>query len=220
MSKAGRFITFEGVEGSGKTTIISMLAGRMRDLGEIPVLTREPGGSGLGRDLRPLLLDSSQTGLCAMAELYLFLADRAQHMEEEIMPSLAVDKTVICDRFLDSTIAYQSYGRGIELSRVRELAATHDREPDLTVLLDVPISLALSRARMRNAANGTEISEGRFEKEKIDFHERVRHGYLEQARLFPARIKVIDAAMAPDQVLDACLQAIENRFGSIAGWRF
>lgn len=218
MKKSGRFITFEGIEGSGKSTIIELVANRLRDLDEFPIVTREPGGSSLGRLLRPILLNTS-TSLDSLAELYLFLADRAQHMEEEILPALASCKTILCDRFADSTIAYQAYGRGLDIEKTRKLALTHNREPDLTLLLDLDPETALERARQRNRKNGMEFSEGRFDMESMAFHARVREGFLEQARLFPDRIAIVDASLPIAQVLERCLARIAKKFDNMAGWQ-
>ena len=219
MKKKGKFITVEGIEGSGKSTLVKMLADRLLDLGEIPVITREPGGSGLGRMLRPILLDARREGLDRLAELHLFLADRAQHMEEEILPSLAQGKTVICDRFADSTVAYQAYGRQLDPEMVRKICLTHSRLPDLTLLLDTSPETGLARASKRNEKAGTTVSEGRFESEKPDFHARVREGFLEQARHYPDRIKIINASESPEAVLNSCLALIAKKFDNIAGWQ-
>lgn len=218
MKRHGRFITFEGIEGSGKSTVIELVANRLRDLGEFPIITREPGGSSLGRILRPILLNSS-TRLDRLAELHLFLADRAQHMEEEILPGLSEGKTILCDRFADSTIAYQAYGRRLDPEKVRQLALTHERKPDLTLLLDIAPEPALERALKRNREMGAEASEGRFDLESMAFHARVREGFLEQARRFPERIAVVDASQPVLQVLESCLAHMAKKFDNIAGWQ-
>lgn len=219
MKKSGRFISFEGIEGSGKSTILALVADRLRDLGEIPVITREPGGSSLGRLLRPVLLNVATTGLDSLAELHLFLADRAQHMSEEILPVLEAGKTVLCDRFADSTIAYQGFGRGLDPDKMRQLANTHERWPDLTLLLDLPPEIALERAKKRNESLGLCELEGRFDQENLQFHSRVREGYLDQARRFPERIKIVDSSGTLDEALKACLARIAEKFDNLAGWQ-
>ncbi len=207
------FVTFEGIEGSGKSTALRLLAGHLQARGHDPVLTREPGGSTLGRSLRPILLDARTRGLSSRAELHLFLADRAQHVAEIIRPALEAGQTVLCDRFSDSTLAYQGYGRGHDVERLRRInaQATGGLAPDLTLLLDLSVSEGLERAGERNRAEGTVVSEGRFDAESLDFHERVRAGYLALAEAEPERIAVIDATQRPDDVLLQCLAALEAR---------
>ena len=207
------FVTFEGIEGSGKSTALRLLADYLKEHGHDPVITREPGGSTLGRSLRPILLDARTRGLSSRAELHLFLADRAQHVAEIIRPALEAGQTVLCDRFSDSTLAYQGHGRGHDVERLRRInaQATGGLSPDLTLLLDLAVSEGLERAGERNRAEGTVLSEGRFDAESLDFHERVRAGYLALAAAEPERIVVIDAAQPPEDVLLQCLSALEAR---------
>ena len=188
------FITFEGIEGSGKTTARQLLAQELEKRGHDVLLTREPGGCGLGRALRPILLDARNSGLCNRAELYLFLADRAQHVAEIIRPALEAGQIVICDRYTDSTLAYQGYGRGRDPDRLRRAndLATGGLQPDLTLLCDLPVSAGLERAGLRNRREGTVLSEGRFDGESLNFHERVRQGYLTIAAEEPDRIAIIE----------------------------
>ncbi len=199
--RTGVFLTCEGIEGCGKTTQLRNLAERLRDTGREVVTTREPGGTELGRALRALLLAPHDVPPTATAELLLYAADRAQHLEEVVEPALARGAVVLCDRFLDATLAYQGYGRGLGCEAV---LAVHrrpplDRRPDRTVLLDLEPAVGVLRARTRNDEGGLAGSEGRFEAEEIAFHERVRDGYLliaEQA----ARIRVVDADGTVDEV--------------------
>lgn len=205
------FVTFEGIEGAGKSTAIDYLASYLLSCGYDPVLTREPGGSSLGRRLRSLLLDARTSGLVSRAELFLFLADRAQHVTEIIRPALEAGQVLLCDRFTDSTLAYQGYGRGLDIEYLRSLntAATGGLQPDLTLLLDLPVRCGLERAGERNRASGTVIAEGRFDSESLDFHERVRQGYRALAEEEPERFAIIDASQPPEDVVLQCRSAIE-----------
>lgn len=200
------FITLEGIEGAGKSTMLALLAAWLENHGHFPLATREPGGSRLGRRLRSMLLDCRQEKLTCDAELFLFLADRAQHVAEVIRPALEAGQVVICDRYSDSTLAYQGYGRGMALPglAVATRMASGALEPDVTFLLDLPVQTGLERAGLRNREAGTVISEGRFDAESLDFHERVRQGYLALARECPERIIVIDAARDPELILKDC----------------
>ncbi|GAB1255106.1 dTMP kinase [Desulfovibrio falkowii] len=205
------FVTFEGIEGAGKSTAIDYLSDYLQARGHDPVLTREPGGSALGRRLRALLLDVRTGGLASRAELFLFLADRAQHVTEVIRPALEAGQVVLCDRFTDSTLAYQGYGRGLDTEYLRSLntAATGGLEPDLTLLLDLPVRCGLERAGERNRSAGMVIAEGRFDSESLDFHERVRRGYRALAEEEPERFAIIDASQPPEDVVLQCRSAIE-----------
>lgn len=207
------FITYEGIEGSGKTTQLAMLAAYLEKVGQKTVCTREPGGSQLGRMLRAMLLDCRQAELAPRAELCLFLADRAQHLAEVIMPAIEDGCVVLCDRFEDSTIAYQGYGRGMDLHQLRQICfpAAGELEPDITFLLDLSVQEGLARAGRRNEQECTVISEGRFDAESLDFHSRVRRGYLGMARDNPQRIAVIDASKSPEDVFAQCLAELKSR---------
>jgi dTMP kinase len=194
-------ITFEGVEGAGKTTLAHHLAEWLRAQG-IPVqLTREPGGSALGTHLRPILLHEP---LDAWAELFLFLADRRQHTLQVILPAREHGVWVLCDRYADSTLVYQGYGRGLDIALIRRLnaIATSDLTPDLTVLIDLPVEDALARA---NAPN-------RFEAETQAFHTRIRAGYLEVAHAEPHRFLVLDGRQPLETLQAALLQVVRERF--------
>jgi dTMP kinase len=194
-------ITFEGIEGAGKTTLAQHLADWLRAQG-IPVqLTREPGGSTLGAHLRPILLNEP---LDAWAELFLFLADRRQHTLQVILPALEQGVWVLCDRYADSTLVYQGYGRGLDTELIRRLnaLATSDLTPDLTVLIDLPVEDALARA---NAPN-------RFEAETLAFHNRIRAGYLQLAHAEPRRFLVLDGRQPLETLQAALLQVVREQF--------
>jgi dTMP kinase len=205
------FITFEGIEGCGKTTQVERL-GRFLEEHRIPhTVTREPGGTRLGGYIRRILLDRDHGEMEGLTELLLYAADRAQHVAEVIRPALAAGRWIVCDRFADATTAYQGYGRGQDLGLIRRLnlAATQGAWPDLTVLLDCPVEVGLERARRRVLAGESPAREDRFERQVLDFHLRVREGYRRLAEEDPARIRVMDATMGPDRVHQMVLRLLE-----------
>lgn len=193
---AGWFITFEGVEGSGKTTQIRLAGEFLRERGLPVVTTQEPGGTPLGDRIRELLLNRGGFEISGEAEVFLFAAARAQHTGAVILPALEAGKIVLCDRFSDATIAYQAYGRGLPLEPVREICrfASRGLVPHLTILFDLPVEAGLERAFRRIAGREGNLREDRFEREHLDFHRRIREGYLAIARQEPGRLKVIDAS--------------------------
>jgi dTMP kinase len=195
------FITFEGIEGSGKSTQIIRLADYLKSHGNKVVLTREPGGTPIGDKIRKILLDPANKELDPAAELLLYAASRAQHLSEVILPALADGLIVLCDRFSDATLAYQGYGRGVDRKMIQELdrIVTEGIRPDLTLLLDIDVVVGLARARGRNNSRGLD-AEARFENEEIAFHERVRRGYLTLANQEPERIRPVDASLAPSMI--------------------
>ncbi len=197
-----RFITFEGGDGSGKTTQLRVLENHLIARGKSCISTREPGGTSLGKLIRQVLLEVGKQPITSPTELFLYLADRAQHIDEVIMPALKQGEIVLCDRHTDSTLAYQGYGRGIELGLLRTLndIASRGIKPDLTLLFDCPVEIGLSRTAQRQFQTGSEPSEDRFEREKIEFHQRVRAGFLELARAEPQRFRIIDAARPTAEV--------------------
>ncbi len=206
---SGTFITFEGPDGSGKSTQAGLLAQRLESLGIDVVLTREPGGTPLGERVRRVLLDRDGVRHAARADALLFAAARAQHVDDVIWPALRRGAVVICDRYADSTVAYQGYGSGVPLDRLRELGAfaTRGVRPNRTILLDVPVDAGLAR---RSAGEPEGLT--RFETaDTFDaaFHERVREGFLELARIEPTRWLVVDA----DRPADAIARDV---FGAIA----
>lgn len=207
------FITLEGMEGCGKTTQCTKLIEHYTRLGHDVLHTREPGGSRLGKDLRRILLDPKNTDIAPTAELFLYLADRAQHVGSVIRPALEDGRTVICDRFADSTVVYQGYGRGLDPRLLHQLndAAVQGLWPNVTVLLDVVPEIGLKRALTRNMRENTAISEGRFEAESLDFHTRIREGYLTWAALHRNRFIVVDAGRAPDEVFASILRSLEEK---------
>ncbi|HCF04874.1 MAG: thymidylate kinase [Desulfomicrobiaceae bacterium] len=206
------FLTLEGMEGCGKTTQQRLLAEYFIRHGHDVLTTREPGGSRLGTELRRLLLDPAATDITREAELFLYLADRAQHVATVIRPALDAGRLVLCDRFADSTIVYQGYGRGMTPARLAELCdlAVGGLWPDVTIVLDVDPETGLRRALARNLTTGA-TDEGRFEAEALAFHARVREGYLTWAALNRARIAVVDATGTPETVFDAILRVLEER---------
>lgn len=196
----GKFITLEGIEGSGKSTQIALLAKYLQSLGMPLVLTREPGGTPIGDEVRKILLDPANTTLDPTAELLLYAASRAQHLKEIIMPHLEKG-VVLCDRFADATLAYQGYGRGLDIDLIRRLdtIVCAGLRPDLTILLDIDAATGVERARGRNNSRGL-AREARFENEAIAFHERVRQGYLTLARAEPDRIRIVEASRPMDAI--------------------
>jgi dTMP kinase len=193
---AGWFITFEGVEGSGKTTQIRLAGEFLREKG-IPVfMTQEPGGTPLGERIREILLNRGGFDISGEAEVFLFAAARAQHTDAVIRPALEKGQVILCDRFSDATIAYQAYGRGLPLEAVREICrfASRGLLPRLTLLFDLPVEKGLERAFRRIAGRKEASREDRFEREHLDFHRRIREGYLAIAREEPGRVKIVDAS--------------------------
>jgi dTMP kinase len=191
-----RFITFEGVEGCGKTTQARLAEIWLRERGVSVLATAEPGGTPLGRKIREILLNRGSCAIGAKAELLLFAAARAQHVQETILPALEEDKFVLCDRFTDATLAYQGFGRGLDIGFIREMNAfsAKDLKPDLTFLFDLPVEVGLERARQRVAGVIPEAAEDRFEQEDGAFHGKIRTGYLSLAEAEPERFRIIDAA--------------------------
>lgn len=204
------FITFEGIEGSGKTTQQQRVAAFLRQNGRIVVTTKEPGGTPLADRVRAILLDSSSV-IDPIAEVFLFAASRRQHTTEVIEPALARGEVVLCDRYADSTLAYQGFGRRIELDRLRALNdwATDALRPALTLLFDLPEEVGLQRAVSRNTA--APLDEGRFEAENLRFHRRVREGYLSMAAAEPDRFAIIDGDGTPDEVFDRMMATLRVR---------
>ena len=198
----GLFVTFEGIEGSGKTTQIRKAADYLKEEGIPCVMTGEPGGTPLGGELRKILLDKTALELSGRTELLLFAADRAQHVEEVIAPAMGKGEVVLCDRFSDATIAYQGYGRGQDLGHIRSLCtfASRSLAPDMTFLFDISADTGLDRITDRASRAGDAPREDRFERERLKFHEMVRDGYLTLAREEPDRFRVIDASRDIDAV--------------------
>jgi len=192
---SGCFITIEGIEGVGKTTNIDFIEQLLKNMGKDIVMTREPGGTVLGEDIRELLLGHKHDGMSRDAELLLMFAARAEHLDKVVKPALNDGKWVICDRFTDATYAYQGGGRGFDTTPIEalETLVQGDLRPDLTLLLDVSVEIGLARAGNRSEPD-------RFEKEKHDFFERVRHTYLERAKDDPVRVHIIDASKTLEDV--------------------
>jgi len=182
----GKFISLEGVEGCGKSVQSKLLVQHLSECGLPAILTREPGGTVIGEKIREILLDPVHTSMSSTTELLLYIASRVQHLHEVILPALDAGTLVICDRYTDATRAYQGYGRGLGLELIERLVQEAGiREPDITLLLDIPVEIGLSRARR--------YTSDRLESEDIAFHTRVRDGYLALHQRYPQRIKCIDA---------------------------
>ena len=205
------FITFEGVEGSGKTTQIQRLKRYLTQKGIPCKVTREPGGCPIGEKVRKILLNPDHREMSPLSELLLYEASRAQHVIEAIKPLLKKRMVVLCDRFSDASIAYQGYGRKVELKWVERLnrLSSQGINPDITFLLDCPSDVGLKRALQRNKTLKKEKEE-RFEREKIQFHHRVRRGYLSIAKKEPNRVKVIDTREGEEKVFQKIRKIVDE----------
>lgn len=199
--RTGLFVTFEGIEGCGKTTQITRLAKALHQKNFDTIVTREPGGCQISDKIRSILLDSNHHSMVPETELLLYTAARAQHISQVVRPALDQGKIVLCDRFCDATLAYQGYGRHLDLEIINQLNhyACQGTTPDVTLLLDLPVEDGLSRARSRNAQSET-LDEDRFEQESLEFHQRIRDAYLLFSQQQSERIKVIDATGDFDEV--------------------
>lgn len=208
------FITLEGIEGCGKSTQSKLLKDWLEKKGREVFYSREPGGTRLGKKIRSILLDAENFDLTKKSELFLYLADRSQHVCQMIQPALKGGKIVILDRYADSTIVYQGYGRGLDIDLLYNLndIAISGLWPDLTILLDVPVKIGLSRARSRNKADDKSISEGRFEAESLAFHDRIRQGYWQLAKKNKDRYVVIDGTEQKDRVFSRIKDKLERLF--------
>ncbi len=198
----GLFITFEGPDGCGKTTQMNLLAQYFEKKGKKVVLTREPGGKGLGEKVREILLNYNGE-VSDRCESFLFLADRAQNIDIIVKPAVEQGEIVLCDRHIDSTVAYQGYGRGLDINKINMLnnLATGGKKPDLTLVFDVDVETSMKRV-------GKE--KDRMESAGIDFHNRVRNGYLELAKQEPTRIKVLDATKTIEEIHEKVVEIIEK----------
>jgi dTMP kinase len=194
LSVHGKFITIEGIDGAGKSTQLAWLCNFFEGRGRSVLATREPGGTEIGESLRTLLLHPGHA-MHAETETLLIFAARREHIARVILPALADGKVVLCDRFTDATYAYQGYGRGVDLAKLRLLEewVQGPLQPDLTLLFDIPVDVGRQRAAGSREAD-------RFEREKSEFFERVRGGYLERAKEYPARFAVIDASTSPADI--------------------
>lgn len=212
-NSTGRFLTFEGGEGAGKSTNLQYVRDRLEDRGIPLLLSREPGGTALGEQIRALLLDPAHKGMSSDTELLLMFAARAEHLHKVIMPALQRGTWVLCDRFTDATYAYQGGGRGIQTERIALLEnwVQQGFQPDVTILFDLPVELGMQRAGQRGALD-------RFEQEQLAFFESVRAGYLERAAREPRRFRIVDASLELEDVqrqLDEVLhELLENRHGT------
>lgn len=204
--KKGIFISFEGIDGAGKSTQIEFLKKHLEKKGHNVTITREPGGSEVCNKIRDILLDKNNTELCAMAELMLYYADRAQHINEVILPCINNGTYIICDRYYDSSYAYQLAGRKIDESVLNAVNSivVGAVEPDITFLLDLPLDVSEQRVSGRGESD-------RLELENIEFKSRVRNGFIAQAQKYPDRICIIDATQSPDKMFEDILAAIESR---------
>ncbi|RLQ82843.1 dTMP kinase [Planomicrobium sp. Y74] len=205
MNKPGYFITIEGPEGAGKTTAIEQLMTQLQPLGIEAVLTREPGGIEIAEKIREVILNKNHTTMDGRTEALLYAAARRQHLVEKVLPALQQGKVVLCDRFIDSSLAYQGHARGLGIDEVLSINefAIQDTWPDLTLLFDVSPEIGLQRIA---ANSGRE--QNRLDMEKLPFHQKVYEGYQEVSRRYPDRIVRIDAAKEPEEVVAAALAAI------------
>ncbi len=206
MTSNGYFLTLEGIEGAGKSTLIDYIANQARLAGKQVVTTREPGGTSIGEQIRSILLNTENASLSDNTELLLMFAARAQHIDEIIQPALNAGKLVICDRFTDASFAYQGGGRGIDEKRIQVLEdwTQQGLQPDLTLLFDLDVEIGLRRAGNRSQAD-------RFEQEKVDFFERVRQCYLNRAERYSDRYQIIHSARPLDDVKQQLNSILSNK---------
>ena len=210
----GRFITIEGPDGCGKTTQTELLVKALRDEGRDIIVTREPGGTRIGEEIRALVLSAKYEEMQPLTELLLMSASRSQHVLEKIGPALTEGKIIVCSRFTDATIAYQGYGRGFDIELLEKVnrIATTGVWPDLTIILDIDVKEGLRRAFKVEKTEAKSGEGDRLESEDIGFHERVREGYLALAKKYPKRVKVIDAAGTIEQVRAAVMKEVKATF--------
>src|SRR5512137_279285 len=210
----GFFITFEGGEGSGKTTQLKALLTHLHSLHEDAIQTRDPGGTAIGNQVRELLLNRENVRMSPLAELFLYEASRAQLVQEVILPALAEGRIVLCDRFTDSTVAYQGYGRGLDLDLVERLnaVAADGLRPDLTFLLDLDPVVGLARATERLAQ--PRQRRDRLENEVLEFHQRVQAGYRALAAREPVRVVILDATLGILEIGARIRRHVESRLGA------
>ena len=210
----GKFITFEGIDGCGKTTQLRLLENWLTSRHLPFILTREPGGTELGTTIRAALLNVTHSHVEPLAELLLYAADRAQHVREKILPALDAGKIVLSDRYADATTAYQGYGRGFDLKLITEMneLATGGLKPDLTLLFDLAVAAGLRRVQRRgDSAEGEEEAQAdRLDREPLEFHERVRRGYHELVAREPARFRLIPAAGSVEEVHALVIEAVQE----------
>ena len=210
MASQGIFITFEGMDGSGKTTQMHLLAARLRGLGRTVLETAEPGGTPIGTKIRRILLDSANQELCPAAELLLYFASRAQNVDEWIAPALERGEVVLADRFTDSSLVYQGYGRGLGAENVLalDLIACRGLKPKLTILVDIDAETSLTRAHARNAAEPH--CETRMDEQSLEFHQRVYEAYHALAEREPERVKLIDGRASIDEIAGSVWDLVEG----------
>ncbi|PIR25700.1 MAG: dTMP kinase [Deltaproteobacteria bacterium CG_4_10_14_0_2_um_filter_43_8] len=211
----GLFISFEGIEGSGKSTQIALVAEYLKEKKKNFVLTREPGGTSIGNEIRSILLKPEHKNMHPITELLLYEASRCQHIAEVIEPALFEGKIVLCDRYADATTAYQGAARKLKSETIENMhqAATDGLMPQLTFLFDFDAKMGLTRARIRNKQEAN-ANEGRFEDEQLQFHEAVRSAYLQIAKNEPERVKIIDASGSPEKVFEQVKKILDTFFTS------
>lgn len=211
--KHGRFLSFEGIEGCGKTTQIAILSEYLTKRSIPYTITREPGGTAVGDGIRKIVLNSETIHLTAASELLLFYASRSQNIAEKIVPALSRGEVVICDRFYHASMAYQGYGRGIPLEFIDKLTdlVCGEYRPEITILLDIAPEIGLTRARARNAQRADD--EGRFEMEDVVFYTKIRNGYMDLAKKDPEHVKVIAADRSIEEVHRAVVEIVVKTLG-------
>lgn len=208
----GAFVTFEGIEGCGKTSQITMLGEHLIKKGYSVLMTREPGGTSVGESVREILLNAGNSSMRSLTELFLLEAVRHQHVDEVIVPSLQDGKVVLCDRFSDATSAYQGFGRGIDREMIELINgwSTGGLKPHLTILLDCPVEEGIDRSLDRLRKEGKLEGESRFEKEGLEFHARVREGYLEIAKEEPGRFRLLNATASLEKIHKEIVEIVEE----------